>query len=247
MCALSSLFPNIVWPLEDPILSTDHHHLELLDNNLYNLFELPSQQEEGAFQLDRSLSFRGGNNSCDINIKKVNHNAQERDRRKKINSLYSSLRSLLPPENQLKKLSIPGTVSQILKYIPELQQEVDRLNQKKEELLSKISKQDDFINAHEDRKRKNNKIVANSTISANRLSESEVLVKISTFKTNPTPLSKMLLALEEDGLMFVNSSSFDSFGERLFHHLHFQVEKGYKLDCDVLDEKLFCEKRQRLS
>jgi len=29
-------------------------------------------------------------------VKKLNHNASERDRRKKINSLYSSLRSLFP-------------------------------------------------------------------------------------------------------------------------------------------------------
>ncbi|OMO81682.1 hypothetical protein CCACVL1_12298, partial [Corchorus capsularis] len=33
-------------------------------------------------------------------VKKLNHNASERDRRKKINNLYSSLRSLLPAAAQ---------------------------------------------------------------------------------------------------------------------------------------------------
>ena len=33
-------------------------------------------------------------------VKKLNHNASERDRRKRINGLYSSLRSLLPPAYQ---------------------------------------------------------------------------------------------------------------------------------------------------
>lgn len=32
--------------------------------------------------------------------KKLNHNASERDRRKKLNTLYSSLRALLPPSDQ---------------------------------------------------------------------------------------------------------------------------------------------------
>lgn len=34
-------------------------------------------------------------------VKKLNHNASERDRRKKINGMYSSLRSLLPHQDQM--------------------------------------------------------------------------------------------------------------------------------------------------
>lgn len=33
-------------------------------------------------------------------VKKLHHNARKRDRRKKINTLYSSLRTLLPPADQ---------------------------------------------------------------------------------------------------------------------------------------------------
>lgn len=34
-------------------------------------------------------------------VKKLNHNASERDRRKRINGMYSSLRSLLPQPDQM--------------------------------------------------------------------------------------------------------------------------------------------------
>ncbi|KAE8691694.1 hypothetical protein F3Y22_tig00110885pilonHSYRG00092 [Hibiscus syriacus] len=42
-------------------------------------------------------------------VKKLNHNASERDRRKKVNGLYSSLRSLLPvAKNEEVELSRDG-------------------------------------------------------------------------------------------------------------------------------------------
>ncbi|KAG2258187.1 hypothetical protein Bca52824_077481 [Brassica carinata] len=66
---------------------------------------------------------------------KHNRNANERDRRKKINSLFSSLRSSLPTLDQSRKLSISGTNSRSLKYIPEVNEQAKKLLQNKEELL----------------------------------------------------------------------------------------------------------------
>ena len=45
-------------------------------------------------------------------VKKQNHNASERDRRKKINFLYSSLRALLPAADQMVLINI--TISHFL-------------------------------------------------------------------------------------------------------------------------------------
>ncbi|KAL8095267.1 hypothetical protein AgCh_036648 [Apium graveolens] len=73
----------------------------------------------------------GGINPTGL-VKKLNHNASERDRRKKINNLYSSLFSLLSDSNRMKKLSIPAIVARVVKYIPELQKEAETLVQKKE-------------------------------------------------------------------------------------------------------------------
>ena len=109
----------------------------------------------------------------------------------------------------------------MLKYIPELQKQVERLIQKKEELLSKISRQGDII--HQEKQRKATLASSLSAVSANRLSDREIVVQISTFKVHESPLSEVLLNLEEDGLLVINASSFESFGGRVFYNLHLQV------------------------
>lgn len=109
----------------------------------------------------------------------------------------------------------------MLKYIPELQQQVERLIKKKEELLSKISRQGDII--HQEKQRKGTLGSSLSDVSTKRLSDREVVVQIATFKVHQSPLSEILLNLEEDGLLVLNASSFESSGGRVFHNLHLQV------------------------
>ncbi|KAG2687342.1 hypothetical protein I3760_09G046900 [Carya illinoinensis] len=172
-------------------------------------------------------------------VKKFNHNASERDRRKKMNGLYSSLRSLLPEADQMKKLSIPTTVSRVLKYIPELQKQVVGLIQNKEELLSMISSQADIETQNQQINQP--KTIARSslsTVSASRLNDTEVMIQISTSKINDTPLSEILLSLEEVGVLLLNVSSFESFGGRVFYGLHLQGERNQRLECEILSEKL---------
>ncbi|OWM85472.1 transcription factor ORG2-like isoform X2 [Punica granatum] len=197
-------------------------------------------------------------------VKKLNHNASERDRRRKINGLYSSLRSLLPASDQTKKLSIPSTVSRVLKYIPELQQQVQKLAKEKEDLLMRIPSKNE---AEEDspsayyrgglgiRQRTNSsaspEVVADErrSVSANRLSEREVAVQISTKKETESPLPEILLNLERDGFSLVNASTFESFGDnRVFYNLHVQDERINASDCDKVREKILslCRKSDRV-
>lgn len=49
-------------------------------------------------------------------VKKLNHNASERDRRRKINGLYSSLRSLLPATDQTVSTSIAACDTFFLRF-----------------------------------------------------------------------------------------------------------------------------------
>jgi hypothetical protein len=59
---------------------------------------LPQDDDDHHHRLAKSvMSFSGDPTT----VKKLNHNASERDRRKKMNSLYSSLRSLLPATDHL--------------------------------------------------------------------------------------------------------------------------------------------------
>ncbi|EOY08979.1 PREDICTED: transcription factor ORG2 isoform X2 [Theobroma cacao] len=232
MCALTP-FPVCEWPLDSPINHIEQiSYTEIFEDLLRFTSTLP------PIQLDRSPSCSGDSGNNPIVLKKLNHNARERDRRKKINSLYTSLRSLLPLSEQTR-LSIPATISRVLKYIPELQAHVERLVQKKEEILSR---QEEF-SCDQENKRKGSSSFA---ISVSRVSEREVVVQISTFRAFETPLSHVLFNLEEDGLFLTEASCFESFGGRVFYNLHFQVERTYNLEGVVLNEKLLSlyEKRK---
>ncbi|KAM3696573.1 hypothetical protein ACB098_06G050300 [Castanea mollissima] len=179
--------------------------------------------------------------------KRLYHNASERDRRKKINTLYYTLRSLLPKADQAEKLSVPDTVSCMLKYIPELEQQVEVLIQKKEELVSRISTQGEQI--HQENQRTIVGRGSLSAVSANWLNDNEVMIQISIYKVHKSPLADILLNLEKDGFLVLNASSFECFGGRVFHNLHLQTERSYALERErevVLSEKLlsFYEKEE---
>ncbi|CAE6076496.1 unnamed protein product [Arabidopsis arenosa] len=243
MCALvPPLFPNFGWP------STGQYESyygagDNLNNGTFLDFPVPPTYgvlTHHQNSLEVSASSEGNeiaNNP--VVAKKLNHNASERDRRKKINSLFSSLRSCLPVSDQSKKLSIPETVSKSLKYIPELQQKVKKLIQKKEELLVRLSGQRDF----ELYDKQQPKAVASylSTVSATRLGDNEVMVQISSSKIHNFSISNVLGGIEEDGFVLVDVSSSRSQGERLFYTLHLQVENMddyYKINCEELSERM---------
>ncbi|KAJ4845665.1 hypothetical protein Tsubulata_003552 [Turnera subulata] len=222
----SSGYPFLDFPPPPPISEIqqliqydDHHH---------------------SSQSPPSLTTPQSNNSEQLQVveKKLSHNASERDRRKKINYLYSSLRSLLPPSDQTKKSSIPATVSRVLKYIPELQQQVERLVRRKEELLSKISKRDERILHENQRIRAPTKSSSLTAVSTSCLSNKELVVQISTHKVHKVPLSQIFLNLEKDGLAPLNCTSFESFGNMLFCSLHLQMNGTCSLECDALSQKL---------
>jgi len=170
--------------------------------------------------------------------KKIFHNASERDRRRKMNDLYSTLRSLLPGADEMKKPSIPTTISRVVKYIPELQEQVMGLIQKKEELLSRICGKGDRETRHE-KKPKSKAWSSLSTVTATQLDDDgEVVIQISTYVVHKNALSEIIVILEEDGLVLLNASSFESFEGRVFFNLHLQVERRERLECESISEKL---------
>ena len=120
-----------------------------------------------------------------------------------------------------KSLSNPATISRTLKYIPELQNQVKGLIQKKEELLSSISRKVDLI--CQERQKKSSTWRSLSAVSSSRLNDGELVLQISTFKVQEIPLSHILVDLEEDGFSLLNATSFESLGGRVFYSLHLQV------------------------
>jgi hypothetical protein len=176
--------------------------------------------------------------------RKISHNAYERDRRKQLNGLYSSLRSLLPDtdhtvrtkfSNQIdtsahvqtckplidrcvfdlqKKLSIPITVTKALKYIPELQKQVEGLEKKKEE-LSRANCKPGVLSMREN---------ATPIVSATCIDERDVMVQVSQLSNTAgaLPMSKCIKVLENEGLRVVSSST-SAFQNKTFYSLHLQV------------------------
>ncbi|KAA8517259.1 hypothetical protein F0562_017489 [Nyssa sinensis] len=244
MLALSPpLFSTFGWPFEDSTSHEQNYNYRGTETS-ESFLHFPSTQPQIGVSESTVLSVRNGDSTM---VKKLNHNASERDRRKRINNLYSTLRSLLPAADHKKKLSIPATVTRVLKYIPELQKEVEKLVKKKEELLSRISRQADL--GVPERQRKVAFRSTLSAVSASRLGDGEVVSQISTVNDNNNiPLSEVLLNLEEDGLLLLNSSSFQSSGGKIFHNLHLQVQGSQKMEPEMLREKLLSlyEKREEL-
>ena len=129
----------------------------------------------------------------------------------------------------------------MLKYIPELQQQVEALVRKREELLSRINSTQQGSNQvlQEMNQIKTKARTSLSSVSTSQLNDKEVAVQLSTYKVHKILLSEMLHSLEEEhGLSLLNASSFESFGGRLFHNLHLQVFVNYSM-CNIDGPNLF--------
>ena len=94
----STSFSTIAWPLKNP-MSPEHSNYVYRETEASKSFAQdypPSQPklEPNCSTISTSIG------SSPTMVKKLYHNASERDRRKKINTLYSSLHTLLPPADQ---------------------------------------------------------------------------------------------------------------------------------------------------
>ncbi|CAL4945515.1 unnamed protein product [Urochloa decumbens] len=167
--------------------------------------------------------------------RKLSHNAYERDRRKQLNELYSSLRSLLPDADHTKKLSIPTTVSRVLKYIPELQKQVDNLEKRKKELTNANCKPGVL---------KTTEIIT-PIVSATCLNDTEIMVQVSLHSNvaaTTLPLSKCIKVLENEGLHLISSSTYSTFDNKTFYSLHLQrSQRTMKEECPG-----FCDELERI-
>nr|XP_043612293.1 transcription factor ORG2-like [Erigeron canadensis] len=261
------------WPLED--FNTQNLQqtcndisLEFEANSYHSLLDLPTYDDHQILQHDFSSPDKSNFVSSEGTVngdigdttrkvsKKLNHNASERERRKRVNDLYAFLRSLLPmSSHQKKKVSIPRTVSHALKYIPELQKEVETLARKKEKLSSSSSLTTTNISkGHSGIKVQDAKDVINerkASVSVCVLGDEEAIIHLTSSSTDSMNnnnnedtsfLSKALeyLEREEDGFVLLNSTSFKSSGDEMLFNttLHVKVQGDKKIEPEKLKEKL---------
>nr|XP_043611372.1 transcription factor ORG2-like [Erigeron canadensis] len=260
------------WPLEDLVITQNHqksyNYCDDIEANSYDqpildddhIATYDQMNKHDHFTPENSISsgvaVNGGTGDDTTVSKKLNHNASERDRRKRVNDLYSFLRSLLPlSSDQKKKVSIPGTVSRALKYIPELQKEVEALSRKKEKLSSyslttaiKGGTQEPVGTIKTD---------SSVVCSVSVLGDKEVVIQLispaddqcHTIKKNNnddiiiSSLSKVLnyIEEEEDELVLLGATTFKSSGQGrlLINTLHLQVQGDHhRIEAEKLRLKL---------
>ncbi|KAI3525989.1 hypothetical protein L1887_05128 [Cichorium endivia] len=262
MLALSPLFSTTYgWPSEDVIqknVERDCNDIskEVEANSYYPFLDFHTYDDtQHDFAPESSTSsgrlVNGGSADPLLVVKKLNHNASERHRRKKVNDLYAFLRSLLPmSSDQKKKVSIPGTVSCALKYIPELQKEVEVLIRKKEKISSYSSSKTNLRQEgmkHKSCKDSTIQRKASVVTSVRVLGAKEAVIQLisSTDHTIERKeiglLSKVLECLEqeENGFVLLNATAFRSSGEAMsLSTLHLQVQGDDTIDVERLKEKL---------
>ncbi|KMT15169.1 hypothetical protein BVRB_3g062830 [Beta vulgaris subsp. vulgaris] len=260
MLAVSPLCPNLGW--EYPIELGTNQEFDNFDfesiffNNSISSSQAQDDQVNQEFNdVVKQSESPQGTSSIDhsdnpVLAKKLNHNASERDRRKKINDMYMSLRALLPSNDQRKKLSIPATVGRVLEYIPKLQKEVDDLTHKKDVLSSKLSALEGNIGEFiQDEKPKNSIIkekISSCTISANKLGDKELVIQVSAFEK--VSISEVLLLLEKNGYVVIDISCFQSFGGTTFYNLHLWMNGNYNVNLEKMNEVLLSllQKQQQM-
>nr|GMD44774.1 transcription factor ORG2-like [Ipomoea batatas]GME16228.1 transcription factor ORG2-like [Ipomoea batatas] len=200
-----------------------------------HFLSLPSSPLPPAMERCDSLKFDGG--STDIGsggggggdaaagmVKKLSHNASERDRRKKMNGLFSSLRSLLPPSDQKKEL--------------------ERLQKKKQELTSRVNSWQKF-SASPPEFNKRRRVVGGhphhrqSYLSASQVGERDIVIQICSKKGTKNLFADALSCLEQEGLVLLDSSTFQTSEDRVnFYTLHLQMQGIEVMEVDKLKEKL---------
>ncbi|KAM0930707.1 hypothetical protein ACQ4PT_000795 [Festuca glaucescens] len=161
---------------------------------------------------------------------KISHNAYERDRRKQLNGLYSSLRSLLPDTDHTKKLGVPITVTKVLEYIPELQKQVDTLEKKKEK-LTRASCKPGVLTMREN---------TAPIVSATCLDDRDIMVQVSLLSNmaEALPMSKCIKVLENEGLRLISSST-SPFQNRTLYSLHLQrTQQTMRKECLAFCDEL---------
>ncbi|XP_057809252.1 transcription factor bHLH160 isoform X2 [Salvia miltiorrhiza] len=144
----------------------------------------------------------GIDESAEEGVKKLDHNAKERIRRMKLNASYLALRALLPDSTRSKKKwSAPAIVDRVVKYIPELEKEIEILRSN--------------VNAKE----------MNASVCMSQVNQQEAIFQVCVARQHQqhSQLTHLLQRLEDEGICINSASALDISHTRICHHLHIQT------------------------
>ncbi|KAL2558551.1 transcription factor bHLH [Forsythia ovata] len=190
-----------------------------------DLFQIPSiliQEKIPESQIE------SGNGN---KLRKIIHRDVERQRRQEMANLYSSLRTLLPPEFIKGKRSISDHMHEAVNYINHMQKNIKELKMKKE-MLQKCSKSG--TPSSDDGSSNND---SSNCIRVNLCQNGvEILISCS-LKEKEFPLSTVLNELLEMGLNVVSCVSTKS-NEKSFHRIQSEASDSRSIDLSLLQQRL---------
>ncbi|XP_057869432.2 transcription factor bHLH118 [Cryptomeria japonica] len=155
-----------------------------------------------------------------ITSKNSIHTSTERQRRKDMKSLYSSLRSLLPEEYVMGKRSIADQLLRTANYIKHLQEKVKEAKQVRDETCQKKMCQDLPVS------------VASQTFPSIKIDSSGSFIVVSTINCQ-IAFSDLLFAMENNDLHVVSASSC-AMNDKFFHTVHAKVSDLNNFDKRIL-------------
>ncbi|KAE8734759.1 Pentatricopeptide repeat-containing protein [Hibiscus syriacus] len=209
MCALTP-FPTPNWPVNS--IGYQHNYIYESSGCLECFFQSPPPQEEIPLDSQSPPSFTQTSNFDPCMVKKLNHNASERDRRKKVNKQVERL--VLKREELMLRVSKQGGGK--------------RRDQEKQQMKSMPKGRCLSGSVAVSMNR-----VSDSEVSV-QISGREV------DNRSQLSVSEMLHYLEQQGFLLLNASSFESFGGFVFYNIHLQMES--KTVCKVGSEEALSEK-----
>ncbi|RVW35930.1 hypothetical protein CK203_090567 [Vitis vinifera] len=259
------LFSTFGWPWEDPI-SHEQNYIYQETEASESFLHLPSSEPQAELDYSTPCAAVSGNPTM---VKKLNHNASERIVVRR-STAYTPL-CVHSFQQQIKRSNVcivfrlhcneeikhsfhSFTGAEIHTRTTTASGETDTKEGRAfyQRFLARR-----YNSPREAKKGHTCKLL--SAVSANRLSDREIVVQISTFKVHESPLSEVLLNLEEDGLLVINASSLSPLegGSSTIYILRkatctyylpkqMFVEGTHRMECEVLSEKLLslCEKRR---
>ncbi|KAK6253641.1 hypothetical protein QUC31_015361 [Theobroma cacao] len=150
-------------------------------------------------------------------VKKQEHNAKERIRRMKLHASYLALGALIPDSSRSKKRkSAPLIIDRAVEYIPELEEEIEKLTLRKNDMLSTIKhKQPLNQNPHL-------KPDQDPSVSVHEIRQGEVITQIYSQIHPDDAFSNLLQKVEEEGTCIMSASTLQVSDDGVCYHLHIQ-------------------------
>ncbi|KAL9690152.1 hypothetical protein QQ045_010548 [Rhodiola kirilowii] len=157
-----------------------------------------------------------GEGSSGAKNTKQAHNEKERLRRMNLNASYSTLCHLLPNSKRSKKRwSAPKIIDRALTYIPELQNEIERLTLEKEQRT--LKKEAD--------KNHNNNVAAaadsTSSLTITQVAKGEFIIQVCA---KGGVLSGLMRKVEDRGMSVKSASRVEISDDRICYHLHIEID-----------------------